>query len=568
MNMICINNLCEWRVSREGKHKVKTIRKTFSSALLVTSALVLAGCSVTPEPLTMEDHLKRIERDSNALFANQEKIEAPITLYDAMARALKYNLDQRLKLMETALSRKNLTMANLSLLPQMTMEAGYTGRDNNLGSNSQSLSTGQESLESSTSSDRELKSASLGFTWNVLDFGLSYVRAKQLSDRVLISEERRRKVVHNIIQDVRAAFWDAASAQRLLEQVNPLSDTVKKALDDAKQAERSAQETPLAALRYQRELLDNLRQLKMMRRELTTAKTRLSTLMNLKPGTQFTLDTGDVGFEVPDIQLQDVERLEKIALLHRPELREEAYQARISHNDVRRAYLRMLPGLELNTAWNFDSNSYAWEQTWWSWGASINKNLFDVFTGPQAIDQAESQLDVVEFRRYALSMAVMSQVHVALAGYVQSVDEFETVADLYRVEDSIKNKIDANVKAGSAGSRDAIRAKLQTLLSELRRDLAFAQMRNSVGRLYLSLGADPLPQVVEKTDVKTLADALRKINEDWYSGRVSLSDGSELQKAKETAKTSNDDTATVEQANAADKGGDGFFSSIAAWFDG
>lgn len=552
--------------SLEGKQKVKKFKKVFSSTLLMSSALVLAGCSVTPEPLTMEDHLQRIERDSKALFANQEKIEAPITLYDAMARALKYNLDQRLKLMETVLSRKNLTMANFSLLPQMTVEAGYTGRNNHMGSNSQSLSTGQESLESSTSSDRELKSASLGFTWNVLDFGLSYVRAKQLSDRVLISEERRRKVVHNIIQDVRAAFWDAASAQRLLDRIAPLTQTVQKALQDAKKAERSGQETPLAALRYQRELLDSLRQLKIMRRELHTAKTRLSTLMNLKPGTDFKLDTGNVGFEVPDLQLQDVERLEKIALLHRPELREEAYQARISHNDVRKAYLRMLPGLELNTAWNFDSNSYAWEQTWWSWGTSINKNLFEVFTGPEAIEQAEGQVDVVDYRRYALSMAVMSQVHVALAGYMQSVDEFKTVSDLYRVEDSIKGKIQANVRAGSAGNREAIRAELQAVLSELRRDLAFTDMRNSVGRLYLTLGADPLPDTIENTDVRTLAGALKKINEDWYSGRIAISDGSEVKKAKEAADIGA--KKQVEQVKKSEQDDGGFFNALASWFAG
>ncbi|WP_417821969.1 TolC family protein [Terasakiella sp.] len=545
---------------------MKKFKKVFSSTLLMSSALVLAGCSVTPEPLTMEDHLQRIERDSKALFANQEQIEAPITLYDAMARALKYNLDQRLKLMETVLSRKNLTMANFSLLPQMTVEAGYTGRDNHMGSNSQSLSTGQESLESSTSSDRELKSASLGFTWNVLDFGLSYVRAKQLSDRVLISEERRRKVVHNIIQDVRAAFWDAASAQRLLDRIAPLTQTVQKALQDAKKAERSGQETPLAALRYQRELLDSLRQLKIMRRELHTAKTRLSTLMNLKPGTDFKLDTGNVGFEVPDLQLQDVERLEKIALLHRPELREEAYQARISHNDVRKAYLRMLPGLELNTAWNFDSNSYAWEQTWWSWGTSINKNLFEVFTGPEAIEQAEGQVDVVDYRRYALSMAVMSQVHVALAGYMQSVDEFKTVSDLYRVEDSIKGKIQANVRAGSAGNREAIRAELQAVLSELRRDLAFTDMRNSVGRLYLTLGADPLPDTIENTDVRTLAGALKKINEDWYSGRIAISDGSEVKKAKEAA--DNGAKKQVEQVKKSEQDDGDFFNALASWFAG
>ncbi|WP_259783033.1 TolC family protein [Aestuariispira ectoiniformans] len=501
-----------------------------SVALVLGASVILAGCSVTPEPMTMADHVKRVEADRDLLFKGQEKVTAPITLYEAIARALKYNLDQRLKLMETALAQQNLTASNLDLLPQLTAEAGYTGRDNFNGSNSRSLITGQESLESSTSQDRDLRTASLGLTWNLLDFGLSYVRAQQTADRVLIAEERRRKVVHNITQDVRAAFWNAVSAERLLKRIAPLSRTVETALNDVREAQETGQETPLSALRYQRELLDTLRQLKLLRRELNAAKTQLATLMNLEPGTEYSLDPGPVDFSVPQVNFSNVDKLEKIALLHRPELREEAYQQRISHKDVQRAYLRLLPGLELNGGLNYDSNSYAWEQNWFSWGASINKNLFEVFTGPQRIDLAEARVDVVDYRRYAMSMAVMSQVHIALAGYKQAVDEFNTVSELYQVESNIQKQIRANVQTGSSGPREAIRADLQSLLAQLRRDLAFAEMRNSVGRLYLSLGADPLPDSVASNDVSTLATEIKTITEGWFSGDVKLSDGSDLEK--------------------------------------
>ncbi|WP_162142289.1 TolC family protein [Thalassospira lucentensis] len=513
-------------------------RETGSSALprmmAASSMLLLGACAVVPETMTMADHLNRVETDRKALFADQEKVTAPITVYEATARALKYNLDQRLKLMESALASNNLTVANLDLLPTLSAEAGYDGRDNFNGSSSKSLTTGSQSLENSTSSDRDINTASIGVTWNILDFGLSYVRAQQVADRVLIAEERRRKVVHNITQDVRAAFWNAVSAERLLERIAPLSATVEKALEDVREAQASGSEAPLSALRYQKELLDTLRQLKVLRRELNAAKTQLATLMNLEPGTKYTLDPGPVDFQVPDIRIGDVDKLERIALLHRPELHEEAYQQRISHKDVRRAYLEMLPGLELDTAWNYDSNSYAWEQTWFSWGASINKNLFEVFTGPKRIEQAEGRLDVVDYRRYAMSMAVMSQVHIALAGYTQSIDEFQTVSELYNVEEGIKGQIDANVSTGSAGQREAIRADLQYLLSELRRDLAFAQMRNSVGRLYLSLGGDPLPDKVSGKDIKTLAAEIQNVTSQWFTGDIKMPDDDEIRQQIET----------------------------------
>ena len=61
----------------------------------------------------------------------------------------------------------------------------------------------EESLRPSTSQERERTLANLNFSWNALDFGVSYYRAQQKADQVLMAEERRRKVVQNVLQDVR-----------------------------------------------------------------------------------------------------------------------------------------------------------------------------------------------------------------------------------------------------------------------------------------------------------------------------------------------------------------------------
>ncbi|MDZ5461529.1 hypothetical protein [Azohydromonas lata] len=60
---------------------------------------------------------------------------------------------------------------------------------------------------------------------------------KQNADRVLIAEERRRKALHILMQDVRTAFWRTASAQKLRNEVHaPLADAAT-ALEDARKAE-------------------------------------------------------------------------------------------------------------------------------------------------------------------------------------------------------------------------------------------------------------------------------------------------------------------------------------------
>ncbi|NQV99469.1 MAG: TolC family protein [Rhodospirillales bacterium] len=534
-------------------------------ALVLGTALVLSGCAVSPTPLTLAEHGERVNGDTVSLFADQDPVTGPISLEEALARAVKYNLDHRLKVMENALAGHQLTSANLNMLPALTARAGYAGRNNFAGSNSNSLTTNSESLESSTSSDRDLKTFDLSLTWNVLDLGMSWVRANQQADRLLISEERRRKVIHNIVQDVRSAYWNAMSAERLLAKIAPLTARVTDALDNARLAQKSGTEDPLSALRYRRELLDALRQLKVLDRELNTAKTRLAALMNLKPGLGFRLEDADLEATVPSFSV-DVERLERLAMLHRPELREETYQDRISHNDVKLAYLDMVPGLELNAAWNADSNSYAWEQTWFSWGSSITANLLDVFTGPQRVDAAKARIDVVKTRRLALSMAVLSQVHVSVAGYAQALDEFKTSDEIREVERDILAKINANVSAGSGGDRVSIRAELESLLAELRRDLALASVLNSVSRIYVTIGADPLPEKVGGHDLASITAAFKSVNQKWFNGSFDLPEpatGAEMDTGRDDAEAKAPAAEPVKQTQALAEGRE---HAVVRWF--
>ena len=84
------------------------------------------------------------------------------------------------------------------------------GVSNYSGGTSISIVTGQETLSASTSEERSHLLGGADFSWNILDFGVSYYRARQQADQFLIAEERRRKVVQNLLQDVRAAYWRAS----------------------------------------------------------------------------------------------------------------------------------------------------------------------------------------------------------------------------------------------------------------------------------------------------------------------------------------------------------------------
>ena len=168
-----------------------TLRR-LASLLAVTTSVstsLLGGCVVVPSELTQPQLSAIADEKLSVVTAGQEAVSGPIDLYEAMARALKYNLDHQVEMAEQAVRERELDLAHFSLLPTAVAESGYAARDKFSASNSVNVFTGVESLATSTSQDKRLRTSDIEFGWNVLDFGLSYVKARQAADKVLIQNE-------------------------------------------------------------------------------------------------------------------------------------------------------------------------------------------------------------------------------------------------------------------------------------------------------------------------------------------------------------------------------------------
>ncbi|MGB5442690.1 MAG: TolC family protein [Gammaproteobacteria bacterium] len=458
---------------------------------IVVLAALIGGCAVTPTTITTEEYTQQLDADLAMLFADQDPLEGPLGLYEALARAIKYNLDHRLKLMEDALSLGQLEVDRYNMLPELVADAGYDWRSNYSGASSKSLLTGAQSLEPSTSAERNFATANITMVWNVLDFGVSYIHAQQQADQALISNERRRKVMQNIVQDVRYAYWRAVSAERLLPKMDALLQSAYAALQRAKMLEKLQLQPPLQALNYQKALLEVIRQMWMLRQDLATAKTELSALINLKPGTRFELaDTGLEQDELPAV-LADLEELEELALKNRPELIEEHYQARIAALEVKKAMRRMLPGLELTLGGFYDGNSYVYNGDWVSAGYGLSWNLMKLFSGPADIRLARTQQSVDELRRLSLSMAIVTQVHLAYQRFQIARKSYAVSSDMMTVETRIQEQLEAQQRAQTGNELEKIRSEASALAIEMQRDLGYAELQNAFGQLHNSLGVDP-----------------------------------------------------------------------------
>lgn len=483
-------------------------------------ALTVSGCAVTSEPIERSVSEQRARTDLQNMYKDQEPLSGPLTLHQAMARAVKYNLEGRLKIMEEALAKRQLDLASFDMLPRMALDAGYVGRNNVSASSSQSVETGTQSLEPSTSQDRDREVADLTMVWNVLDFGVSYISAKQAGDQRLIVQERRRKVINTIVQDVRSAYWRAMAAERLLKQIDSLMVRVDTARGNSQSMSEQRIGDPVQALGYQRSLIQATRQLEEQRRALSLAKTELATLINLPLGTELTLATQDE-YVIPELKV-DLARLEQEALTSRPELREQDYQTRITAAETRKAMLRLLPGLEFSAGGHYDSNSFLVEQGWADYGVKVTWNLFNVISAPAAINVAKAGEEVASARRQAMSIAVLAQLYVANANYREALRQFKTSQQLSEIDGQIVGQLRNRHQAAGLGELDLIQGELNTLQADLRRDLAYADLRNAYGQIFASAGLDPLPDEVQSTQVQSIATALANREAAWAQGDIAV----------------------------------------------
>jgi outer membrane protein TolC len=470
--------------------------------------LLLSGCTVLTQPLDPTERERLAAESQAALFAGQEPLLGPLTLAEAMARAIKYQADYRQRQMEAAATAAQMEVAKFDLLPKFTLNAGYSRRDNEAFGFGITPS-GQLTTTPSAATERTHETLSVGFAWNLLDFGVSYFRARQLADQALVMQERRRKAVQTLVHDVRVAWWRAEAAQRLLPAADALLAEVDRANEKTRVIEARKLLPPLQTATLRRALLDLSQQISFRRYELAQGRVELAALVNVPPGTDIRVAApADEKREVLDLTA-DLDKLEALALRERPEIAEEGYRARISGDEARKALVGLLPGLSLDIGRYWDGNRFLVNNTWNSAGVSVLFNLVKVFSLPALNRSEEAQKQADSARRLAMAMAILVQTRIAAVRYTLVADEFLVWDDASRDDDTIVKYLDSSAQVGIDTELELIRAKARAMASRMNRDLAYANVQASVARLYNSVGYDAVPQADE---AKAMAELSRLVD--------------------------------------------------------
>ena len=466
--------------------------------------LVLSGCAMPHIPISSDERNRQIFQDMAVQFAKEMPTDAPISIHQAMARAIYFNLPHRVKVMNEVLARGMVRVATQQMLPSLSAEAGYTGQ-NHLSTTSGQLST---------------KTADLGISWNVLDLGISYINASQQTDRVAIAKELQRKAAQTLLQEVRATYWQTVAAERLQKSIKPLKTKINAALASSRKAEAERIEPPTEALNYQVRLLETLQKIQRLQKQLANAKTKLAELMGLDPGMPFSLQASEKHDSIDMARLPKIETMEGYALRHRPELVEANYKRRIKAYETKKSILRLFPGLEFSQSLNYDNTESNANSVWSEFGINLTWNLINLFTAQETLSLAQDREKMEDISRLALNMSVMVQVHIALRNLNETQEAYEIAAQLSTAKERLYEHTQAAQQADTANELELISQEGERVLYLSQMDLAFAKVQNAAGAFLVSLGWDILPDDLSKIDYVALNSHLEQRNALLEAGQI------------------------------------------------
>ena len=479
--------------------------------LLLIAPGLLAGCAqLAPEkPMAPSTRLAWHQELEQLHIA---PVQGPLTLEEAIARGLKYNLDRRAKQLEQEIASGQFDSALQDMLPKLRAQADRSLRSNDR------LTKNSNGTPTNISSDRNHTVQELGASWSLLDFGVGYYSAKQAREKIQIANERRRKLIHTLIQDIRSAYWRAACAQAMRESLRKTIAEAEAALEDSRKIESERVRAPTESLAYQKQLLESLRTLEMIDQELAPAQVELAALINTPTGQALSLQavwpSATATLDTP------IETLETLALEGNADLRESLYQGRIARDETRKVLGRLFPNLSFNITSKYDTDSYQVHQNWNEAGLQLSFNLMNLFTGPSQMRLAEAGVLLADQRRMVMQMAVITQVHLGRLNWLNAQKQAQRAEQIWSVDDRLAALASAREKALMRGRLDTVNAQASALLSQFRRYQAAAQVQVAESRLRAVLGLEfdaadvdklPLTEVIRKVkDMPPLTQAPAK----------------------------------------------------------
>ena len=485
------------------------LRQSLINLTIVMVTASISGC-ISPRSVTNPEELTTVKTNLSHAQKTEVRVSATITLPEAIARALKYNLDKRLHTYRTALASGQAALATWQILP--SPEFNYT---NDFRSNHY-VALDREYVPSTSSfTPKDIQMKRYQVSWNMLDFALGYIRARQKFDEIHITEEQERKTIQQIVAQVMLSYWQGYQTQQLSPKLTALREQVETAIWRSNKIREAKATTDITQLEYQQLLIRHLRHMTALYLQLSKGgKPQLASLISAPPNSQFKLAPPPANFTNIKALHLSRQQLSTLALVYRPELRELTYRRRIADSGVSEAILNILPSADVIGGKERTSNDFVKEKRWYNVNFNMTWYLLKLVSLPNAIKAAHAQIGVENLTQAALSLAVIMQVSLAYNEYHLLQMDYHDSTEEVKTEHEIFDKTKLLLQAYRSNEQALIWRKLNYYNSVIDNDVSLAAAYSALNKLKLAVGMSPLPhidsQMVNRMSLQSLTLAVNR----------------------------------------------------------
>ncbi len=460
-----------------------------SSGLLAVGSL---GCAPRKDLATLR--AENLAEDRALWRTRRAELEGPLTPEAAVRLALGHNLELAVLERERAIREEAATGARLAMLPGLQLSGSYSERSRYRASTSQSLFTGRTSLEASYSSEKTTRTWDVSLLWNVLDFGVSYVRARQAEDRLGMLDQQIARARQTLALRVTEAYSRAAVAARVVEESGGLLDSIgrRESVVQAQLADRSVPE--LRGLTDRERLLMLRMRLEAYGREAREARAELAGLIGLDTSAAITfperafLPPPPLATSTPDA----LASLEEEALLRRPELLEKDLEERVSAAETRARTLELLPSPDLFVKRETDRNRFLYYTTWYEAGIRASWDLLRLPGHLSSIREEKRGTELIRTRRLAMAVGILVQTRIAVIGYEESRRRYERAEELAEIRTRRLEALRRQTSAGIRPEAEVLEMRSETLFARADAWNALAELATDRARVLATVGRTPL----------------------------------------------------------------------------
>ena len=196
------------------------------------------------------------------------------------------------------------------------------------------------------------------------------------------------------------------------------------------------------------------------------------------------------------------------------------YESRINDKELKAAILELLPGIDLYGGADNSSNDLLFNNDWVSVGARVTWNLIRFLQLPQRKLLILAQDNLLKTRGKAIALAIMTQVHVARVRFFHAKKEFQTAREYLSVQRKLLEKTRIAAEGSRASRQTLTREEMNTLVAEVKFDLAYSALQTAYANIFASIGMDTFSSSEHANlSLEELSGKIKRIWKDRESGR-------------------------------------------------